>query len=83
MQSFKTAQSNSQLYCHQPFLLRGEDINRNQMRFSDLGEFHHSSPFFQQHDAVDLSSSCMFSSVKSNNVVIGGSNMQYGTTINT
>jgi hypothetical protein len=159
MQSFKTAQSNSQLYCHQPFLLRyvyvtflyfffcfwvllwiklfilfclfwwnrGEDINRNQMRFSDLGDFQHSSPFFQQQDAVDLSSSnnlhlfyfyflffilvniiicmfvfcycwwyinyiwninffvsgCMFSNVKSNNVVIGGSNMQYGTTINT
>ncbi|CAJ2648386.1 unnamed protein product [Trifolium pratense] len=83
MQSFKTAQSNSQLYCHQPFLLRGEDINRNQMRFSDLGDFHHSSPFFQQQDAVDLSSSCMFSSVKSNNVVIGGNNMQYETTINT
>lgn len=82
MQSFKTAQSNSQLYCHQPFLLRGEDINRNTMRFSDIGDFHHSSPFFPQQDAVDLTSSCMFSSVKSNNVVIGGSNMQYGTTIN-
>lgn len=89
MQSFKTAQSNSQLYCHQPFLLRyvcvvffvffvfvfscdkngfmlfwffdetnrGEDINRNTMRFSDIGDFHHSSPFFPQQDVVDLTSS--------------------------
>ena len=36
---------------------RGEDINRNTMRFSDIGDFHHSSPFFPQQDAVDLTSS--------------------------
>ncbi|CAK8537320.1 unnamed protein product [Lathyrus sativus] len=83
MQTFKTAQPNSQLYCHQSFLLRGDDINRNQMRFSDLGDFHHSSPVFQQQDALDLTSTCMFNSVKSNNLVIGASDMHYGTTINT
>ncbi|KAJ1385285.1 hypothetical protein SESBI_41801 [Sesbania bispinosa] len=78
MQSFKTAQSSSQLYCHPSFLLRGDDTNRNPTRFSDLGELHHSSSVFQHQDTVDLSSSSMFS-VKSSNVVVGGSNMQYGT----
>ncbi|XP_019430043.1 PREDICTED: transcription factor TGA2.2-like isoform X2 [Lupinus angustifolius] len=78
MQSFKTAQTNSQLYCHSPFLLRGDETNRNPPRFSDLGELQHSAAVFQHEDAVDLSSSSMFS-VKSSNVAIGGSNMQYGT----
>ncbi|XP_020204892.1 transcription factor TGA2.2 [Cajanus cajan] len=77
MQGFKTAQPTSQLYCHSSFLLRGNDINRNATRFSDLGDLHHSSAVFQHEDAVDLSSSSIFS-VKSSNVV-GGSTMQYGT----
>ncbi|XP_057447874.1 transcription factor TGA2.2-like isoform X3 [Lotus japonicus] len=83
MQGFKTAQGNSHLYCHpSSFLLRGDDTSRNHTRFSDLGELQHSSNIFQQDDAVDLSSSnlpCSMYSVKSCNVVGGGSNMQYGT----
>ncbi|XP_061375060.1 transcription factor TGA2.2-like [Gastrolobium bilobum] len=78
MHSFKTAEASSQLYCHSSFLLRGDDTNRNQTRFSDLGELQHSSAVFQQEHAVDLSSSSMYS-VKSSNVVVGSSNMQYGT----
>ncbi|XP_019454772.1 PREDICTED: transcription factor TGA2.2-like isoform X2 [Lupinus angustifolius] len=78
MQSFKTVQATSQLYCHSSFLLRGDDTNRNPPRFSDLGDLQHSTSVFQHEDAVDLSSSSTFS-VKSSNVAIGGSNMQYGT----
>ncbi|KAE9615398.1 hypothetical protein Lal_00048114 [Lupinus albus] len=78
MQSFKTALTNSQVYCHSSFLLRGDETNRNPPRFSDLGDIQHSASVFQHEDAVDLSSSSMFS-VKSSNVAIGGSNMQYGT----
>ncbi|KAK7275229.1 hypothetical protein RIF29_16338 [Crotalaria pallida] len=78
MQSFKTAQASSQLYCHSSFLLRGDDTNRNPPRFSDLGDLQHSASMFQHDDAVDLSSSSMFG-VKSSNAAIGGNNMQYGT----
>ncbi|XP_057762387.1 transcription factor TGA2.2-like isoform X2 [Arachis stenosperma] len=81
MQSFKTAQTSSQLYCHSPFLLRGDNnTNRNPTRFSDLGEIQHSAPVFHHEDAVDLSSSSMFN-MKSNNVAVSvaGTNLQYGT----
>ncbi|KAE9605677.1 putative transcription factor bZIP family [Lupinus albus] len=78
MQSFKTAQGSSQLYCHSSFLLSGDDTNRNPPHFSDFGDPQHSAAVFQHEDVVDLSSSSMFS-VKSSNVAIGGSNMQYGT----
>ncbi|XP_054808453.1 transcription factor TGA2.3-like isoform X2 [Prosopis cineraria] len=79
MQSFKTAQSTpQQLYCHPSFFLRGDDAGRNPARFSDLGELHHSVSPFQHEDAVDLSSSSMFT-VKSSNVAVVPINLQYGT----
>ncbi|MED6113833.1 hypothetical protein PIB30_074544 [Stylosanthes scabra] len=81
MQSFKTAQTSSQLYCHSPFLLRGDNnTNRNSTRFSDLGELQHSATVFHHQDAVDLSHSSMFN-MKSNNVAVSvaGTNLQYGT----
>ncbi|KAK7343386.1 hypothetical protein VNO77_12080 [Canavalia gladiata] len=71
MQSFKTTESNSRLYCHSSFLHRGDDTSRNPTRFLDL---QHS---FQQHDVVDLSSSSVFGA-KSNNVADIASNLQYG-----
>ncbi|KAK4260869.1 hypothetical protein QN277_003932 [Acacia crassicarpa] len=79
MQSFKTSQSTpQQLYCHPSFFLRGDDAGRNPTRFSDLGELQHSVSPFQHDDAVDLSSSSMFT-VKSSNVAVATINLQYGT----
>ncbi|KAJ7954072.1 Transcription factor like [Quillaja saponaria] len=74
MQSFK---SNSELYPHSSLFLRGES-NRNQTRFSVLGELEQSSAPFSRDDAVDLSSSSMFR-LRSNNVTVVPNNFQYGT----
>ncbi|XP_050225943.1 transcription factor TGA2.2 isoform X2 [Mercurialis annua] len=92
--SFKTASlptfPHSQLmYCHSnnPFVLRDDQENgsRNQTRFADLGEldhqpspatFHHQQ--HQQHHAVDLSPSSMFS-LKSGNINVSAlsNNLHY------
>nr|KAJ0218480.1 hypothetical protein LSAT_V11C300124850 [Lactuca sativa] len=46
--------SSSDLYCHSPFYIRGDENGRTDTRFTDLGELQHSSAFHQE-DAVDLS----------------------------
>ncbi|KAK7280507.1 hypothetical protein RJT34_25571 [Clitoria ternatea] len=71
MQSFKTTEPASRIYCYSSFLLRGGDTSTNPTRFLDL---QHS---FQQHDAVDLSSSSVFGA-ESHNVAVVTSNLQYG-----
>ncbi|KAJ7943189.1 Transcription factor like [Quillaja saponaria] len=78
MESFKTAQANSDLYCHSSFFLRGDESSRNHTRFSDIGELEQSAAAFPHDDAVDLSSSSMFS-LRSNNVAVVPNNFQYGT----
>lgn len=71
------------MYCHSSFLPRGEDISsRNQTRFADLGELHQPAPVFPHDDAVDLSSSSMFS-LKSGNVTVVSHNLPYATALNT
>ncbi|KAJ6768645.1 TRANSCRIPTION FACTOR TGA9 [Salix koriyanagi] len=71
------------MYCHSSFLLRGEDISsRNQTRFADLGELHQPAPVFPHDDAVDLSSSSMFS-LKSGNATAVSHNLSYATALNT
>ncbi|WJX21439.1 hypothetical protein P8452_10878 [Trifolium repens] len=73
MQNFNTDQSDSPLYSHSSFLLRGDEPfpNLYPTRFFDpqLSFQHH-------HHAFDLSS--VFGA-KSNNVAVVASNLQYGT----
>ncbi|XP_057477732.1 transcription factor TGA2.3-like isoform X2 [Actinidia eriantha] len=60
MQSFKALApppTNSDMYCHSPFYLRGYDSARNQTRFADIGELEQPAAGFHQDDAVDLSRS--------------------------
>ncbi|KAL6952878.1 hypothetical protein U1Q18_044193 [Sarracenia purpurea var. burkii] len=77
MQSFKamtTPPTNSDLFCHSPFYLRGgDDSARNQTRFADLGELEQSTGF-HQNDAVDLSRSSIY-----NNLQFGGLTANIGS----
>ncbi|EEF33258.1 transcription factor TGA2.2 [Ricinus communis] len=64
------------MYCHSnSFFLREDNSSRNQTRFADLGELDDQPPF-NQHDAVDLSPSSMFS-LKSGNVTVLSNNLHY------
>ncbi|BBG94447.1 bZIP transcription factor family protein, partial [Prunus dulcis] len=56
---------------------RGDDTNRNQTRFTDLGELEQSATVFPHDDAVDLIPSSMFS-LKANNVAVVPNNLHYG-----
>ncbi|XP_057477731.1 transcription factor TGA2.3-like isoform X1 [Actinidia eriantha] len=70
MQSFKALApppTNSDMYCHSPFYLRGYDSARNQTRFADIGELEQPAAGFHQDDAVDLSRSSIY-----NNLQFGG-----------
>ncbi|PSR91190.1 Transcription factor PERIANTHIA like [Actinidia chinensis var. chinensis] len=70
MQSFKALApppTNSDMYCHSPFYLRGYDSARNQTRFADIGELEQPAVGFHQDDAVDLSRSSIY-----NNLQFGG-----------
>ncbi|KAI4357846.1 hypothetical protein L6164_001769 [Bauhinia variegata] len=79
MQSFKmVSPPNSHLYCDSSFFLREDDATRNQTRFHNVQELQQSAAAFQHDDAVDLSSSSMFT-VKSSNVAVVANNLQYGT----
>ncbi|BFG17010.1 transcription factor HBP-1b(c38) [Prunus yedoensis var. nudiflora] len=77
MQSFKAASTNPELYSHSSFYFRGDDTNRNQTRFTDLGELEQSATVFPHDDAVDLIPSSMFS-LKANNVAVVPNNLHYG-----
>ncbi|KAL6295022.1 hypothetical protein ACE6H2_003164 [Prunus campanulata] len=77
MQSFKAASTNQELYSHSSFYFRGDDTNRNQTRFTDLGELEQSATVFPHDDAVDLIPSSMFS-LKANNVAVVPNNLHYG-----
>ncbi|XP_022725632.1 transcription factor TGA2.3-like [Durio zibethinus] len=80
MQSFKAAAPTSpDMFCHSSFFLRGDDCNsRHQTRFSDLGELDHRAAAFHHDDAVDLSSSSIFS-LKSSNVAVVANSLHHGT----
>ncbi|KAM0993300.1 hypothetical protein FF2_008891 [Malus domestica] len=78
MQSFKAASTNPEFYCHSSFYSRGDDSDRNQMRFTDLGELEQSATAFPHDDAVVLSPSSMFS-LKANNVGGVPNSLHYGT----
>ncbi|CAL8994925.1 unnamed protein product [Prunus brigantina] len=77
MQSFKAASTNPELYSHSSFYFRGDDTNRNQTRFTDLGELEQSATVFPHDEAVDLIPSSMFS-LKANNVAVVPNNLHYG-----
>ncbi|CAH1414019.1 unnamed protein product [Lactuca virosa] len=77
MQSFRTTPptqpppvahplSSSDLYCHSPFYIRGDENGRTDTRFTDLGELQHSSAFHQE-DAVDLSRSSIYNEIRAGN----------------
>ncbi|CAJ2630758.1 transcription factor HBP-1b(c1) [Trifolium pratense] len=74
MQNFNTAQSDSPLYSHSSFLLRGDEPFPN--LYPPTRFFDPQLSFQQHHHAVDLSS--VFGA-KSNNVAAVASNLQYGT----
>ncbi|KAL5553484.1 hypothetical protein UlMin_040885 [Ulmus minor] len=69
MQSFKPVPPNPELYTPSSFYFGGDECNRNQTRFSDLGELDHSASAFPRDDAVDLIPSSIFR-LKSNSVAI-------------
>ncbi|XVE53327.1 hypothetical protein DITRI_Ditri02bG0195500 [Diplodiscus trichospermus] len=79
MQSFKAAAPiNPDMFCHSSLFLRGDDCNnRHHPRFSDLGELDHPAAAFHNDDAVDLSSSSIFS-LKSSNVAVVSNSLHYG-----
>ncbi|KAJ9163364.1 hypothetical protein P3X46_023041 [Hevea brasiliensis] len=81
MQSFKHI-PHPEKYCHSSFSLRGEDGNRNQTRFPDLGDLDQPAAAFHHYDAVDLSSSSMFS-FKWGNVAVLSNNLRYDAALNT
>ncbi|KAL7610234.1 hypothetical protein Lser_V15G11831 [Lactuca serriola] len=58
--------SSSDLYCHSPFYIRGDENGRTDTRFTDLGELQHSSAFHQE-DAVDLSRSSIYNEIRAGN----------------
>ncbi|XP_009336601.2 transcription factor TGA2.3 isoform X1 [Pyrus x bretschneideri] len=78
MQSFKAASTNPEFYSHSSFYFRGDDSDRNQTRFTDLGELEQSATVFPHDDVVVLSPSSMFS-LKANNVGGVPDSLQYGT----
>ncbi|KAJ8760759.1 hypothetical protein K2173_018717 [Erythroxylum novogranatense] len=86
MQSFKLAPStihHPEMYCHPTsFFLRGQDDRRNQTRFADLGQLDQPASAFPEDDAVDLSPSSMFS-LKSGNVAVMSSSLQYAAVLST
>ncbi|XP_050371858.1 transcription factor TGA2.2-like [Argentina anserina] len=78
MQSFKPVPTNPELYSHSSFYFRGDDT---QTRFADLGELDHSAIVFPQDDALDLSSSSIFSlkANHNNNVAVVPNTLHYAT----
>ncbi|KAI3453004.1 hypothetical protein Pfo_009667 [Paulownia fortunei] len=85
MHSFKAAVpqhislTNSNVYSHSPFYLRGDGSGRNGAHATDLGELDQSAGTgFHHVDAVDLSRSSIYNGIKASNVSVVSSNLQFG-----
>ncbi|KAM0970699.1 hypothetical protein ACFX15_018143 [Malus domestica] len=77
MQCFKAASTNPEFYSLSSYFRR-DDSDRNQTRFTDLGELEQSATAFPHDDVVVLSPSSMFG-LKANNVGGVPDSLHYGT----
>lgn len=67
--------TNSDMFYHLPFYIRGDEGGRNGARFMDLEELQESAAFHPE-DAVDLSRSSVYNDMEPSNVAV--SNLQFG-----
>ncbi|KAC9456376.1 hypothetical protein E3N88_45796 [Mikania micrantha] len=76
MQSSAHPLSASDLYCHSQFYIRRANENgRTDARFADLGDLQH-APAFHHEDAVDLSTSSLYSDLQAGNAAVFSNSLQ-------